>query len=370
MNIVFDARWIQTDYHDGISRYSAGLVQGFMDNEIPITVLIHDERQLEKLPKGVSYVLINNPISIKELFVANKLNKMNADVVFSPLQVMGFTGRKYKLILTLQDIIYYRHPKPPTHLSTPIRITWRLFHITRWPQRLLLNRADHVATVSKTSKKFIEERGLTARDISVIYNASSLDLPESKDHTDRKKNIVYMGSFMPYKNVEVLIKGMKYLPKDFTLHLLSKISKSRREELKKLIAPGVKVEFHNGVSDEEYIELIRDAYCVATGSKEEGFGLPIVEAQQLGTPVICSDMEIFKEVAGEGALYFDYDSPKDFAEQVKKLNDKKIMADMIKKGHIQADKFSWKQSAKTLHDLYIKLHNEPNKKKRKKRVKS
>lgn len=364
MNMFFDARWIQTDYHDGISRYTAGLIQGFTDNDIPIKVLIHDERQLEKLPKGVDYVLINNPVSARELFVARKLNKLGADVVFSPLQVMGFTGRKYKLILTLQDIIYYRHPKPPTHLAQPIRVVWRLFHVTRWPQRLLLNRADHVATVSHTSKKFINERGLTARDISVIYNASSLDLPKATDHTDRKKDIVYMGSFMPYKNVEVLIKGMKYLPHDFTLHLLSKISKSRKAELEQLIAPGVNVKFHNGISDEDYIDLIKDAYCVATGSKEEGFGLPIVEAQQIGTPVICSDMEIFHEVAGEGALFFDSDSPKDFAEQVKKLGDPKFMLSMIKKGHTQADKFSWKNSAKNLHDLYIKLHNEPNKKKK------
>lgn len=364
MNIFFDARWIQIDYHDGISRYTAGLVQGFIDNQIPITVLIHDERQLDKLPAGVSYVVINHPVSARELFVASKLNKMKADVVFSPLQVMGFGGRKYKLILTLQDIIYYRHPKPPTHLSTPIRVTWRLFHISRWPQRLLLNRADHVATVSHTSKKFIQQRGLTARDISVIYNASSLNLPKAKGDIKRKKDIVYMGSFMPYKNVEVLIKGMKYLPTDFTLHLLSKISDNRRAELEKLITPNATVVFHNGVSDEKYIELVQNAYCVATGSKEEGFGLPIVEAQQLGTPVVCSDMEIFKEVAGEGALYFDSDSPKDFADQVKKLNNKEIMADIIKKGHIQADKFSWKNSAKTLYELYVKLHTEPHRKKR------
>lgn len=360
MNIIFDGRWVRTDFHDGISRYSTGLINGFVENKIPIKVLLHDESQLNVLPDGIDYILANHPVSVKELFIARKLNKLKADVVFSPLQVMGFWGRKYKLILTLQDIIYYKHPKPPTQLPTPIRITWRLFHTTKWPQRTLLNRADHIATVSETSKKFIKDYDLTKKQISVIYNASSLNLQKNELNNKRTKNIIYMGSFMPYKNVEVLIKGMKYLPDEFELHLLSKISNARKNELKKIIAPNKKVIFHNGVSDEKYIELLKNAFCLASGSKEEGFGLPIVEAQQLGTPVICTDMEIFKEVAGEGALFFDPDSPKDFANKVASLNDERITDQLVKKGYAQAEKFSWKKSAKTLHDLYEKIHNSEN----------
>jgi glycosyltransferase involved in cell wall biosynthesis len=354
MNMFFDARWIRTDFHDGISRYTAGLVQGLKDNNFPVTYLIHSKEQLKMLPSGIKYIIINNPISIKEFFIAYKLNKLGADVVFSPMQVMGFMGRKYKLILTLQDIIYYRHPKPPTFLPQHIRIIWRLFHITKWPQRLLLNRADFVSTVSKTSKKFISEFGLTDREIGVVYNASSLNLTK-KNNNKRTKNIVYMGSFMPYKNVEVLINGMAHLPNDFTLHLLSKISAERKSELEQLIKPGVKVKFHNGISDADYIKLLQNAYCLATGSKEEGFGLPIIEAQQLGTPVICSEMEIFREVAGKGALYFKSDSPKQFAALVLKLNDQKLTSELIKHGFEQAAKFSWAKSARTLYNYCQKL---------------
>lgn len=356
--MFFDARWIRTDFHDGISRYTSGLAQGLMDNKIPVTYLIHSKEQLKMLPAGIKYVIVNNPISIKEFFIAYKLNKLGADVVFSPMQVMGFMGRKYKLVLTLQDIIYYRHPKPPTFLPQYIRVIWRLFHVTKWPQRLLLNRADYVSTVSKTSKKFISEFGLTDREIGVVYNASSLKLTQKSD-SKRTKNIVYMGSFMPYKNVEVLIKGMAFLPHDFTLHLLSKISAERLAELKLLIEPGVKVKFHNGISDADYIKLLQNAYCLATGSKEEGFGLPIVEAQQLGTPVICSEMEIFREVAGKGALYFNPDSPKHFATMVSKLGDTKARSELIKNGHDQATKFAWDKSANILYKICQNLYKKP-----------
>jgi len=355
MNIYFDARWTRTDYHDGVSRYTAGLVQGFKENNIPITLLIHDIAQLAMLPSDVPYVLINNPVSIKEFFVAYRLNKLNADVVFSPLQVMGFWGRKYKLVLTLQDIIYYHHPKPPTNLAPGIRLIWRLFHFTKWPQRLLLNRADYVTTVSKTSKQFIEGYGLTSREVGVIYNAPSDVSRQLQPNGGPKTDILYMGSFMPYKNAETLIKGMAGMPAEYTLHLLSKILPERKRELKKLVPAGTKVIFHNGVTDEEYLDLLDNAFCLATASKEEGFGLPIVEAQVLGVPVVCSTMDIFKEVAGNAALYFDASNPADFAKQALRLQDESVRADLIEKGFEQAQKFSWKSSAKTLYNIFRKI---------------
>lgn len=357
MNIFYDARWTRMDFHDGISRYGAGIMQGFKDNDIPITILIKDVRQLKMLPSDLPYLLVNDPLSPRELFIAKKLNKLGADAVISPFQIIGTWGRKYKLIVTLHDTIYYLHPQAPTNMAFMQRVAWRLFHMAKWPQRMLLNNADKVATVSNYSKKNISKLKLTDREIVVIYNAPSLDA--SKIHKDDKKtkDIIYMGSFMPYKNVEVLIKGMAHLPPDFTLRLMSKIADNRKEELKKLIKPNVNVVFHNGVSDDEYLNLLKNAHCLAFGSKEEGFGLPIVESQMIGTPVVCSDMEIFHEVAGDGALFFDYDNPKEFADQVLKLNDPNFLSELTEKGHRQANKFTWKQSAQKLYEICQQLIN-------------
>lgn len=347
MKLFFDARWTRTDYHDGISRYTSGLLEGFQQAGLPVTVLIHDPAQLGMLPKNTTYEIINNPVSIKEFFVARTLNRLQAEVVFSPLQVMGFWGRKYKLILTLQDVIYYRYPKPPTNLAPWIRIVWRLFHMAKWPQRMLLNRADYVSTVSKTSKRFIEEFGLTDREVGVVYNAPSDEIPFVKPKKPGK-DILYMGSFMPYKNVEVLIEGMAHLPEEYSLHVLSKISTDRQKELEAMIPTSAAVVFHNGVSDAEYGELLASAHCLATGSKEEGFGLPIVEAQVRGTPVVCSNLEIFHEVAGKGALYFNADEPKEFAKQVLKLANTETREKLVRAGKKQAETFTWKSSAQTI----------------------
>lgn len=357
MKLVIDGRWVRTDYHDGISRYTAGLVEGFVAAGREVTVLICDEKQLAMLPEGVAHLKVNQPVSVRELFLARRLNDFGADVVFSPLQVMGFWGRNYRLVLTLQDIIYYHHPKPPTNLPWYVRLAWRAFYSAKWPQRLLLNQADLVATVSETSKKFIRKYRLTKRDIVVVYNAPSIE--PTKTTAVPTKNIVYMGSFMPYKNVETLIAGMNQLSRDYVLHMPSKIAPARQLELEALAAPGVRLQFHNGISDEAYAKLLRNAHCLATATKEEGFGLPVTEAQKIGTPVVCSDLPVLHEVAGEGALYFSPDDSAGFVAAVRSLEDPLVREQSIVAATAHSAQFSWQKSAEVLYAAAKKLYDKP-----------
>lgn len=346
MNIYFDARWTRTDRHDGISRYGSELANALAKQHL-ITLLICDEAQLKLLPHGVPYVTVNHPMSISELRLPAKLNRLGADVVFSPLQVMGIWGRKYKLILTLQDLIYYRNPKPPAFLPPFARLVWWLFHQAYWPQRLLLNQADYITTVSKQSKKDIEAKRLTKRPVGVIYNAPA-DLHKTPKPTiASKKELVYMGSFMPYKNVELLLRTLPLLP-DYTLHLTSPIRPARRAELESLAANKAQVQFWNGISDEDYATILTSATALVSASRDEGFGLPIIEAMQVGAPVVCSDIPIFHEVAQNAALFFDPDSPEALAAAIRKLENNQTRQTLIERGHAQATKFSWSSSAAEL----------------------
>lgn len=346
MKVFFDARFIRVDHHDGISRYSYSLLQAFAKIH-PVTAIIHDPRQIEKLPRHMEYVFLNAPTSIKELFIARKLNDLGADVVFSPMQLMGSRKRRYHLILTLHDLIYYEHKTPPTNLALPVRFIWWLFHsIGYWPQRFLLNRADLAVTVSETTKELMREHWLTKRPIKVAYNAPSNLSKVNVQQGRIEKNLVYMGSFMPYKNVETILQALYFLP-DYKLHALSTISDSRKAELLKL-APPNQVVFHNGVSDEEYNKILGSAHALVTASESEGFGLPVIEAMRAGVPVVCSDIPIFHEVAGKCALFFEPDNQTKFSKQVVKLENNKFRETLIKHAKKQSETFNWEDSAKEL----------------------
>ena len=356
MKLFFDARYIRTDFHDGISRYTTELGNA-VARQTPVTFLICEEAQKKLLPPDAKTILMHAPTSAKEPLSARVLNKYKPDVVYSPMQTLGPTGRTYKLILTVHDLIYYRHRTPPRQLKAPIRAGWRLYHASYAPQRAVLNSADIVATVSNTSKKEIEAARLTTNPIVVLPNAPQnlgrfLDkLPELQE---TPRNLIYMGSFMPYKNVETLIRGMEYLP-EYTLHLLSRVTPKRKEQLMKLVPKGATVVFHNGVSDEEYARLLADNALLVHASLDEGYGIPLAEALEIGVPVVVSDLEIFREVAGSGGLYFSPKDPADFAKKVRQTEDSKTRAKLIKNGVAHMQQYSWDTSAEILVDTARKL---------------
>ena len=349
--LFFDCRYIRIDHHDGISRFSAGLFAA-LNKLTNVTAVINDLRQLDKLPAGIEFVKVTSPTSPLEPLVALQLNKLGAKVVFSPMQTIGSLGRKFKLVLTVHDLIYYRHPAPPPSFAWPIKLLWRLYHLSYLPQRLLLNRSDAVATVSKTTQSLISKHKLTKRPTSVVYNAAGDDSlpPAPIVRPSGKQTLVYMGSFMDYKNVEVLIKGMADLP-DHELLLLSRISDSRRHELQALAPTGAKVEFLNGVTDQRYHELLSGSVALVTGSRDEGFGIPLVESMSRGIPIVVSDIPIFKEIGGDAATYFNQDDPNAFAQAVRSIDSESTWLAKSKLSQVQAKKFSWTNSAKALLEL-------------------
>jgi glycosyltransferase involved in cell wall biosynthesis len=350
----FDARFIRIDRPDGISRFSAELFKALAD-KVKVVAIVHDLRQLDSLPKDVDYVVLNNPQSITEFFVAKKLNRLGATHVFSPMQVMGSFGRKYKLILTLHDLIYYRHRKPPQDLNLLIRGVWRIYHLSYQPQRWLLNRADAIATVSKTTMQLIREHRLTTRPVVVVYNAPDKHTVVEPRAFPATKDLIYIGSFMPYKNVETLLNGTKLLP-GYRLHFLSKISSSRKAQLQALAKSlGVDLVLHEGVSDQEYKDLLSSSFALVSASKDEGFGIPLVEAMQLGTPVVVSNLDIFSEVAASAGTYFNPDSPEEFAKAVKSLENQASWLAASKNSITQANLFDWNKSADALLAQFAEL---------------
>lgn len=347
MKLFFDARYIKTDFPDGVSRYSSELGSA-VASLAPVTFLIADERQRKFLPKKAECIMLHSPTSVKEPFTSLILNRYQPDVVFSPMQTIGSAGRRFKLIVTIHDLIYYLHRTPPHYFNPFIRGLWRLYHLSYAPQRIMLNRTDMVAAVSKVTKRDIVKGRLTKRPVVVVPNAPRdlSALVSSARRSRLNKSLVYMGSFMPYKNVETVVAAMEYLP-GYTLHLLSKISPSHRQQLEALVPSGAKVVFHGGVTDEAYATLLRSSIFV-TASQAEGYGLPIAESLALGTPVVASDISIHREVAGKSALYFPATDAKKLAKRVRELEDTLVRRQLVKAGKQHIAHFSWETSAKAL----------------------
>ena len=366
MKVLFDARWILIENRfDGVSRYSHELAHALARQKgLEVAWLIHDKRQLAKLPKG-KYVLANNPNDVfKETFLlARTINRSGHTIVYSPFFMMGTLGKRYKLVLTIHDMIYFKHRTPPQWLPWYVRLGWWLYHTSYTPMRWQLNRADMVATVSETARQELIEARVTKRDIMTVSNAVSKHFEETaaerRTHGEHymSNDIVYMGAFTPYKNVECLIDALVYLP-GITLHLCGKMPKPRRAVLEarmkdKKVADRVVI--YDGATDEQYKKALSNARCSVSASRLEGFGLPILEAQQRGVPMACANIPIFHEIADGSALFFDPNSPKAAAKAIKQLADPSISQRLIDAGRANARRYTWNNSARVARKIIQQL---------------
>lgn len=344
MKIVFDARYTRLGRHDGISRYGARLVEE-LSKLHPVTMLISDERQLEMLP-DLPWIMGTDPTSAKEPWISSIVNKAKPDVVFTPMQTMGPGGRNYALVTTVHDLIYYTHRTPPRDLNWALRLLWRGYHLSWAFQRSLLNRADAHLVDSETTRSLMEQHKLSKNPMHVVLLGTEQPATTPKRDRAQKKTLVYMGSFMPYKNVDLLVKSLADLP-GYTLQLMSRVSDSERQRLIGL-APDGSIEFFNGASDEQYESALLSATALVSASRDEGFGLPSVEAMALGTPVLLSDIPIFREIGGEVAGYFDPDSTSSFVNAVRELEDSAEWKRRSEASAEWAKRYNWPDAAQQL----------------------
>ena len=352
MRILVDCRYVRFPRHDGISRYTANLVAALAPLAHAagheVVMVVSDEGQLQMLPE-LPWELATSPTSPRELTIARRLNRLEPDVLFSPMQTIGSWGRRFGLVLTLHDLIYYRNRTPPRDLPWPVRVLWRLYHLAWWPQRMLLNRADEVATVSATTRDLMRAHRLTDRPITIVSNAADPVEADAARTRPAGRDILYMGSFMPYKNVEALARALHALP-GFRLHLLSRISDADRARVEALAPAGALV-IHDGVTDEEYGELLDSALALVTMSLDEGFGLPLVEAMVRGTPIVVSDIPIFREIGGEAAVYADPRDDASIADAIRRLDDAEEWKRRSDASRAQAEHFDWNRSAAVLLEM-------------------
>ena len=87
----------------------------------------------------------------------------------------------------------------------------------------------------------------------------------------------------------------------------------------------------------------------------EGFGIPLLEAMACGTPVVASDIPVFREVAADSALYFDPHDEEALADAMIGVLDKDVRRDLVERGRKRVSQFSWDAAARKLGDVYKSL---------------
>lgn len=280
------------------------------------------------------------------------------DVLFVPAHTVPFIHPR-RSVVTVHGLEFEISPESYSPLE-------RLY--MRFVIRFSCRAAETVIAVSENTKRdLIRLYGVPEKRIRVVYEGK----PEEESQVasrksqvaDRKSEVdgpylLFVGRIEERKNVKRIVeafdilKGRHGIP--HRLVLAGKPGYGYGSVRSAIDSSGFRNDIvETGyVSDERKAELLRSADVFLFPSLYEGFGLPIVEAQAAGVPVVTSDTSSLPEIGGDGALYADPFSVDSIADRVREaLSDDGLRSGIIRKGRANAERFSWDACAEEIATL-------------------
>jgi glycosyltransferase involved in cell wall biosynthesis len=286
-----------------------------------------------------------------KMLAPRELLREKAAVVHSTSSMFIRPPRGVKHVITLHDISISRHPE-----------RFRKWQIKSWNRRLgALAKADKILSISQfTSDEAMKLLGLPASTFEIVHNGSDFhpDEPRAPERAPDAEFAVpsefflFIGSLEPGKNLALLKRAYTQAESEGKL-LPPLVIVGARWQGVPGEGPPPKGWIYMGRQDDQILVwLYRRALALVFPSIYEGFGLPVVEANAMDCPVICSPASSLPEVAGEAALFTEM-SPEAYLQSMRKLvTDQSTRQALIEAGRQNCRRFSWTRCAEQTVAVY------------------
>ncbi len=276
------------------------------------------------------------------------------DVVFSP----GFTAPLATMARKVTVIHDLQHKRLPRNFGPVERQAWNfaVWSAVRASDRLVTPsehvKADlaHVYRVPEDRVSVIQH-GVEESFYGLKENAAyGEDLLAAAKIPDRRY-LLAMSTLHPHKNWERLLEAYaKLAGQGIEEHLViaGLPGKSWDRIVDRIQTGGLRDRVHLvGWTPRPVLSaLFKYAEALVFPSMFEGFGIPVIEAMAAGLPVACSDIPVLREVAGDGAIFFDPLSVDRIAEAVARvLSDAALRNQLVERGRIRAEGLTWRAAA-------------------------
>lgn len=216
-------------------------------------------------------------------------------------------------------------------------------------------RAKRVTVISQfTKNRLLEICRLNPKKVRVIPNCVGSDfVAMAKPWSTRRIRILLVGT-TENKNLSRVCEAFAGM--NLRLSILGRLSYLQKTGLEEFQH---NYDEHTALNREEVVTLYQSCDLVVFVSTYEGFGMPILEAQAVGRPVLTSDISPMKEVAGEGALLVDpFDVSAIRSGLVQLIEDAKLREDLVEKGFRNVANYSAESVAAQYADLYKEVIGE------------
>lgn len=379
------------NFRQGIGTAILSLAHALCDlpvrNERYTFILFEDHRELfEKLPEDRASLLIAaRPAasavksSLRQLGLLKAIWRP-ARAAVGPLPVSDGLAEERHF-----DVLHF--PTQVGYLTTVPSIyqPWDLQHVHLpqffsmheriWRNRLykaMCRQARFVSVQTEWGKNdLMRQYGIEAEKIAVIpwgsvLNAYPRPEPQDIDATRVKYGLpaqflYYPAITWPHKNHELAIRALAELTRQgINMSLVCTGDRTdysaQLEQLAERSGVRNQLKILGFVSPVELQSIYSLATAMIFPSRFEGFGLPVLEAFQSGLPVLCARATVLPEVAGDAALFFDPDDPKEAAAEIRKLMaSSDLREDMVQKGTARASTLTVTKAAVQFRELYQRI---------------
>lgn len=301
----------------------------------------------------VEFCLLPSQRLWTHLALAPVVLRQPPDVLFIPAHVLPFALPARRLppsVVTIHDLGYHHFPQAHSRFQRSY-LPWS----TRWSAKA----AHHLIAVSQTTATDLQRYYSTpTQKITVVHEAISWPQITWAEHLVRTRYALpasyalYVGTLQPRKNLARLVQAYHQLlqrqPLTFDLVLAGADGwdSGALRQLVTDLALSKRVHFPGYVADEALPALYYGARFFCFPSLFEGFGLPILEAQAHGVPVMTANNSALPEIAGDAALLVDPTDVDAIADAMLQLSqDEALRQRLIAAGYENVKRFSWEKAA-------------------------
>lgn len=371
MNIAIDIRAVGKQ-RTGDEVYTVQLIQGLKRLNTGHTFYLFTDSEdwyqieiLRDLPEEwhVIPLLPKWKLIWTEYLLSQACAKYHIDLLHIQYIAPFFLPKYTKMINTIHDISWkfvpeYIKPKDSLLLNTLIPLS--------------VKKSDAIITVSQHSNYAIQTMFNTSADkVNTIYNGGYISTVPPVINTSAvvrevltHNYILYLGSLQPRKNIPSAIKAFaRYIDDHPESQLKFVIAGGKGYHYDTMIDDTIqqynlqgKVLFVGFITEDEKIILLRQAQLFIYLSLYEGFGIPLIEAMSMHTPVIAANTSCLPEVVGDAGILVDPHNINQITEAITTLIHNPLIAKQYKdKGDIRAQIFTWDTMVEKTYSLYKKL---------------
>jgi glycosyltransferase involved in cell wall biosynthesis len=368
MRIGIDARPLSVA-RAGIARVVENVVQELVEQDGSNTYYLYSNRDFQ-VPCGSAH--LRKRVCSRYRFLPGTLwLETGAKTIIRSDDIDVFWGTEHVLplglpcsvrkLLTVHDLVRHRHPQ-----------TMKAYN--RLVSRLLFERsvreADRIVAVSHSTRHdLLNTLDIPEEKVRVIYNGvAPLYAPIDAEYAATmiaekygvsRSYVCTVGTVEPRKNIGVLVEAtriLRDLSPDSLQLLIAGRAGWRNSKVYEMVEQNrlhEQVRFLGYVPDEDLRALYAGAVASVFSSMYEGFGLSLAEAMACGSPVIASDIPVFREIAGGAGILVDAHSPAKFAHATARIqSDAGLRRELIGKGLERARAFRWDTAAREMLNLF------------------